>query len=207
MDADPVAQLLSDNRFKGQPITWGVTSEGYDAIRRAWLTHVHAEEVLSKPFTDGEFRTQMQVMLSVFSDGCVMELVPSGERWEGHGRAAEFYRVFLSSLQGMEWVPQALVIGPQGVLDVVNVTGKLVREFAGLKEVGAQVRLQWVIYFPWVPDAGKFKGEVSIRFARCSPGGLSPGAAKEIEQNCVQNGTRRLQDASDLHGRVCACPS
>jgi hypothetical protein len=27
------------------------------------------------------------------------------------------------------------------------------------------VRLQWVIYFPWVPDQGKFKGEViySIR--------------------------------------------
>ena len=170
MDADPVAQLLSDPRFKGLPITWGVTPEGYDAIRRAWLTHVHAEEVLFKPFTEDEFKTQMQVMLSVFTDDCVMdlgadrdgfaELVPAGERWEGHGQAAEFYRVFLSSLEGMKWVPQALVIGPQGVLDVVNMTGKLVKEFAGLNEVGAQVHLQWVIYFPWVPDAGKFKGEV-----------------------------------------------
>jgi SnoaL-like domain len=165
MGADPVAQLLSDNRFKGQPITWGVTSESYDAIRRAWLTHVRAEEVLFKPFTEDEFRTQMQVMLSVFTDDCVMELVSTGERWEGRARVAEFYRVFLSSLQGMEWVPQALVIGPQGVLDVVNMTGKLVKEFAGLKEVGAQLHLQWVIYFPWVPDTGKFKGEViySIR--------------------------------------------
>jgi hypothetical protein len=165
MDPDPVAQLLSDPRFKGQPITWGVTSESYDAVRRAWLTHVHAEEVLFKPFTENEFKTQMQAMLSVFTDDCVMELVPGGERWEGHGQATEFYRVFLSSLEGMEWVPQALVIGPQGVLDVVNMTGKLVKEFAGLKEVGARVHLQWVIYFPWVPNAGKFKGEViySIR--------------------------------------------
>ena len=128
MDADPVAQLLSDPRFKGQPITWGVTSEGYDAIRRAWLTHVHAEEVLFKPFTEDEFNTQMKIMLSVFTDDCVMELVPAGKRWEGHGQAAEFYRVFLSSLEGMEWVPQALVIGPQGVLDVVNMSGKLVKE-------------------------------------------------------------------------------
>ena len=48
----------------------------------------------------------------------------------------------------MEWVPQALVIGPQGVLDVVNMTGKLVKEFAGLKDVGKQLHLQWVIYFP-----------------------------------------------------------
>ncbi len=165
MSVDPVAQLLSDPRFKGQPITWGATSEGYDAVRRAWLTHVQAEEVLFKPFTADEFKAQMEVMLSVFIDDCVMELMTSGQRWEGHEQAAEFYRVFLSSLEGMEWVPQALVIGPQGVLDVVNMTGKLIKEFAGLKQVGAQVHLQWVIYFPWVPDEGKFKGELiySIR--------------------------------------------
>jgi len=65
----------------------------------------------------------------------------------------------------MKWVPQALVIGPQVVLDVVNMTGKLLKKFAGLDQVGAQVHLQWVIYFPWVPDQGKFKSEViySIR--------------------------------------------
>jgi hypothetical protein len=165
MSADPVAQLLSDPRFSGQPITWGITSEGYDAVRRAWLTHVHAEEVLFKPFTEDQFKAQMQIMLGVFTDDCVMELVTSAERWEGHVGAAEFYRTFLSSLAGMEWVPQALVIGPQGVLDVVNMTGRLIKEFAGLKQVGAQVHLQWVIYFPWVPHEGKFKGEViySIR--------------------------------------------
>ena len=60
----------------------------------------------------------------------------------------------------MKWVPQALVIGPQGVLDVVNMTGTLVKEFAGLDQVGKPVHLQWVIYFPWVPEQGKFKGEV-----------------------------------------------
>jgi hypothetical protein len=55
----------------------GVTPEGYDAVRRAWLTHVHAEEVLFKPFTEDEFNTQMKVMLSVFTDDCVMELATS----------------------------------------------------------------------------------------------------------------------------------
>jgi hypothetical protein len=130
MSADPVAQLLSDPRFRDQPITWGVTSEGYDAVRRAWLTHVQAEEVLFKPFTETVFKTQMKAMLSVFTGDCVMELVTAGQRWEGHAQAAEFYRFFLSSLEGMKWVPQALVIGPQGVLDVVNMTGKLIKEFA-----------------------------------------------------------------------------
>jgi hypothetical protein len=165
MSADPVAQLLGDPRFKGQPITWGVTPEGYDAVRRAWLTHVQAEEVLFKPFTEDVFKAQMEVMLSVFTDDCVMELAPTGERWEGRARVADFYRVFLSSFEGMAWIPQALVIGPQGVLDVVNMTGKLVKEFGGLRQVGRPVHLQWVIYFPWLPDKGKFKGELiySIR--------------------------------------------
>jgi hypothetical protein len=101
MSADPVAELLDGPRFKGQPITWGVTSEGYDTIRRAWLTHVQAEEILFKPFTADEFEAQMAVMLSVFTDGCVMELATTGERWEGYERATEFYRVFLSSLQAI----------------------------------------------------------------------------------------------------------
>ncbi len=165
MSADPVAEMLNDPRLRGKPITWGITSESYEAIRRAWLIHVHAEEVLFKPFTEDEFKAQLQVMLSVFTDDCVMEVVPTGARWEGRVQAETFYRVFLSSFEGMLWIPQALVIGPQGVLDVVNITGTLLKDFAGLRQIGAQVQLQWVIHFPWVPDQGKFKGEViySIR--------------------------------------------
>jgi hypothetical protein len=41
----------------------------------------------------------------------------------------------------MEWVPQALVIGPQGVLDVVNMTGTLLKPFAGLTAVGDRLAL------------------------------------------------------------------
>jgi hypothetical protein len=92
-DLDERRRRLSDPRFRGQPITWGVTSEGYDAVRRAWLTHVQAEEVLFKPFTEDEFMAQMEVMLGVFTDDCVMELVTTGERWEGDVEAAEFYRI------------------------------------------------------------------------------------------------------------------
>jgi hypothetical protein len=107
----------------------------------------------------------MKTMLSVFTDDCVMELVTTGQRWVGHEQATAFYRVFLGSLVESEWVPQALVIGPQGVLDVVNMTAKLAQPFAGLENVGETVHLQWVIYFPWVPEQGKFKGELiySIR--------------------------------------------
>ena len=42
-------------------------------------------------------------------------------------------------------------------------TGKLVKEFAGLKDVGTQVHLQWVIYFPWVTESGWGGGRRNYR--------------------------------------------
>jgi hypothetical protein len=159
MTKDPVAELLADPRFKDKPITWEVTPEIYDEIRRAFLTHVQAEEVLFKPFDEATFQAQIAIMLSVFTEDCVMEIAQTGQRWEGKAAATEFYRIFLSSLIGMEWVPQAIVIGPQGVLDVANMTATVAKPFAGLTSVGAPVHLQWVIYFPWDRERRKFKGE------------------------------------------------
>jgi hypothetical protein len=81
MSADPVAALLGDPRFKGQPVTWGVTPEGYDAVRRAWLTHVQAEEVLFRAVHRGRVRGADEGQCSaVFTDDCVMELAMAGER-------------------------------------------------------------------------------------------------------------------------------
>ncbi|HEY7059903.1 MAG TPA: nuclear transport factor 2 family protein [Chloroflexota bacterium] len=160
MSSDPATAILQDPRFKGQPLTWEVTPEQYDTIRHAWLTHVAAEERLFVPYTEAEWTQQMAVMLGVFADDCVMEIVPTQERWQGRAQVEAFYRTFIPSFEGMQWVPQALVIGPQGVLDVVNMTGTLRRPFAGLTAVGEQVHLQWVICFPWVPDQGRFRGEI-----------------------------------------------
>lgn len=167
--SDPVTSILQDPRFKGQPITWEITPDQYDAIRHAWLTHVSAEERLFSPYTAAEWQAQMAVMLSVFTDDCVMELVATQERWVGQAQADAFYRVFIPSFSAMQWVPQALVIGPQGVLDVVNMSGRLERPFAGLIDVGQPVHLQWVIYFPWVREQGKFNGETIYAIRPLTP--------------------------------------
>ena len=159
MDDDPVTQLLQDPRFQGAPITWNVTPEGYEKIRHDWLTHVSAEEELFRPYTEDEFLTQTSKMLRVFVDDCVMELVFTGEEWHGKEEAISFYRTFTNSFAGMEWTPQAVVVGPQGVLDVVTMRGTLLRPFAGLTEVGRALHLQWVIFFPWVTEAAAFRGE------------------------------------------------
>jgi hypothetical protein len=159
MDHDPVTQILEDPRFKGAPITWNVTSDGYEKIRHDWLAHVSAEEELFRPYSEDKFLVQTAKMLSVFIDDCVMELISTGERWQGKEQAKSFYRTFTSSFAEMEWTPQAVVIGPQGVLDVVNMAGTLLRPFAGLNDVGRALHLQWVIFFPWIPEAAAFRGE------------------------------------------------
>lgn len=165
MTDDPAIDILNDPRFKGSPLTWEADPGEYDRIRHAFLTHVSAEEQLFQPYTEAEWDEHMATMLSVFTDDCVMALGETGEQWHGKDGAEAFYRVFIPAFEHMSWVPQALVIGPQGVLDVVNMTGVLVRDFAGMKATGQAVNLQWVIQFPWIPEQQKFKGETvySIR--------------------------------------------
>ena len=96
------------------------------------------------------------------TDDCVYELKNTGEGWEG---AKQFYKIFLSAFSGMQWVPQAVVIGPQGNLDVADMTATQERPFAGVDRVGEEVRLEVVVYFPWDPDSQKAEGETfySIR--------------------------------------------
>ena len=175
METDPIEQLLRDSHFQDSPLLWEATPEAHRRIRHAWLTHVSAEERLFSPYSEDEFKTQLATMLSVFSDDCVMSLIQSDQRWEGREQVETFYRAFLGAFEGMEWVPQALVIGPQGVLDVVNMTGTLVRSFAGFSNVNERVNLQWVISFPWLPDEGKFQGETiySIRSVQGRPSGAA----------------------------------
>ena len=148
-----------DPRF-AQILDRTITPELYQEILQLWLKHVTNEEKLFVPHTPEVAEEAMKEMLSAFTPDCVMELVATGDRWSGYDGARRFYDVFLSSISGMRWVPQALVIGPQGVLDVVNMTGTLQRPFAGLSDVGAVLKLQWVIYFPWVTEQHLFRGEV-----------------------------------------------
>lgn len=99
------------------------------------------------------------------TDDCVYEVKPSGERLEGWDGALRFYKGFLAAFSGMQWVPQTVVIRPQGILDVADMTATQETSFGGIDQVDKQVRLEWVIYFPWNPDQKKFEGETvySIR--------------------------------------------
>src|SRR6266581_3522703 len=127
---------------------WDVTPELYAKIRRLWIAHSKAE--------DGR---DLDGLIATLSEDCVYEIVPTGQRWEGHAGARAFYTSFLGAFPDVSFDLQDIVIGPQGVIEITRMTGTHRGEWAGQSPTGRQVSTAIVIHFPWNPQARKFAGE------------------------------------------------
>jgi ketosteroid isomerase-like protein len=64
-------------------LNWEITPDLYQTIRRLWIKHSIAED---KRDLDG--------LIATLSEDCVYEIVPTGQRWEGHEGARSFYTPF-----------------------------------------------------------------------------------------------------------------
>jgi predicted ester cyclase len=129
-------------------LAWDVTPELYERIRRLWIKHSKAEDA-----------RDLQGLIDTLSPRCVYEIVPTGERWEGHEGARRFYTEFLGGFPDVRFAMQDIVIGPQGVFEVTQMTGTHRGPWGGQAPTGRAVRLLVIIHFPWDPETGKFAGE------------------------------------------------
>ena len=127
---------------------WEVTPELYAKIRRLWIAHSKAE--------DGR---DLDGLIATLSEDCVYEIVPTGERWEGHAGARSFYTSFLSAFPDVRFDLKDIVIGPQGVIEVATLTGTFRGPWLGTPPTGEAVSETIVISFPWDPAARRFAGE------------------------------------------------
>ncbi|MGN6675507.1 MAG: ester cyclase [Thermomicrobiales bacterium] len=143
-------------------LKWEITPALYDRIRRLWVKHSIAED-----------RRDLDGLIATLTDDCVYEIVPTGQRWEGHDGARAFYTTFLSAFPDVKFDLTDIVIGPQGVIEVATMIGTYQGEWAGLAPTGQPVRLTIIIHFPWDPTAEKFAGE-KIYFDRAALAGQSP---------------------------------
>jgi predicted ester cyclase len=125
-----------------------ITPELYERIRRLWIKHSIAE--------DGR---DLDGLVATLSENCVYEVIPTGQRWEGHDGARAFYTTFLGAFPDVKFHLQDIVIGPQGVFEVAEMVGTHQGEWAGMAPTGRPVRLVVIIHFPWDMHAGKFAGE------------------------------------------------
>src|SRR3954466_3252683 len=113
------------------------------AIKKLWVRHSIAEDARD---IDG--------LLATLAPDCVYEVVPTGQRWEGHAGARAFYETFLKAFPDVHFQLRDIVIGPQGVIEGAEMTGTHRGPWAGMEPTGQAVRLEVIIHFPWDPAAG-----------------------------------------------------
>jgi hypothetical protein len=118
------------------------------AIKRLWIRHSIAEDARD---IDG--------LVATLAPDCAYELVPTGQRWEGHAGARAFYRELFAAFPDNRFALTEIVVGPQGVFEAARLTGTNLGPWAGAPASGLPVDLEVLILFPWDPATGLFLGE------------------------------------------------
>ena len=80
-------------------LAWPSSPELHDKIRRLWIKHSIAED-----------KRNLQGLIDTLAEDCVYHVVPTGQRWEGHDGARQFYTTFATHLRSAQrtiwmWAP------------------------------------------------------------------------------------------------------
>jgi predicted ester cyclase len=117
-------------------------------IKRLWVRHSIAED-----------RRDIDGLLATLASTCTYEIVPTGQRWEGHEGARSFYADLFDAFPDNRFELSEIVVGPQGVFEVATLTGTNVGPWAGSPPSGLPISLEVLILFPWDPGTARFLGE------------------------------------------------
>ena len=123
-------------------------ADEYEAIRSLWKHHSISEDQRS-----------IEGLMSTLTEDCVYELVQTGHRWEGHEGATRFYLGLLGAFPDIHFDLTDIVIGPQGVFEMADVSGTHNGEWLGVEPTGEPVEFKVVIFFPWNSEKQLFEGE------------------------------------------------
>jgi predicted ester cyclase len=117
-------------------------------IKRLWVRHSIAED-----------RRDVDGLVATLAPDCVYEIVPTGQRWEGHDGARAFYAELFAAFPDNRFELTEIVVGPQGVFEAATLTGTNQGPWAGVAPSGLPVALEVLILFPWDPATERFLGE------------------------------------------------
>ncbi len=117
-------------------------------IKRLWVRHSIAED-----------RRDIDGLVATLAPDCVYEIVPTGQRWEGHAGARAFYTELFAAFPDNAFELTDIVIGPQGVFEVATLSGTNLGPWAGAPPTRLPVRLRIIILFPWDQRTSLFGGE------------------------------------------------
>jgi hypothetical protein len=117
-------------------------------VKRLWVRHSIAED-----------RRDIEGLVATLAADCVYEIVPTGQRWEGHEGARAFYSELFAAFPDNAFALSEIVVGPQGVFEVATLTGTNLGPWAGADPTGLPIALQVLILFPRDPATERFTGE------------------------------------------------
>jgi len=117
-------------------------------IKRLWVRHSIAED-----------RRDIDGLIATLSPDCVYEIVPTGQRWEGHDGARLFYSKLFEAFPDNRFALTDIVVGPQGVFEVATLTGTNDGPWEGAPASGLPIALGVLILFPFDPATQRFSGE------------------------------------------------
>ncbi len=117
-------------------------------IKRLWVRHSIAED-----------RRDIDGLVATLAPDCVYEIVPTGQRWDGHAGARGFYTELFAAFPDNAFALREIVVGPQGVFEAATLTGTNTGSWAGAPATGLPVALEVLLLFPWDPITERFGGE------------------------------------------------
>ena len=117
-------------------------------IKKLWVRHSIAED-----------RRDIDGLIATLAPSCVYEIVPTGQRWQGHDGARAFYTDLFAAFPDNRFALSEIVVGPQGVFEVATLTGTNLGPWAGVPASGLPVSLEVLILFPWDAATERFLGE------------------------------------------------
>jgi len=117
-------------------------------IKKLWVRHSIAED-----------RRDIDGLIATLAPSCVYEIVPTGQRWQGHDGARAFYTDLFAAFPDNRFALSEIVVGPQGVFEVATLTGTNLGPWAGVPASGLPLSLEVLILFPWDPATERFLGE------------------------------------------------
>ena len=106
-----------------------------------------------------EDRRDIDGLIATLSPDCVYEIVPTGQRWEGHDGARLFYWELFEAFPDNRFALIDIVVGPQGVFEVATLTATNDGPWAGAPASGLPIALGVLILFPFDPATQRFTGE------------------------------------------------
>ena len=90
-----------------EQLSWCITPELYQTIRRLWIDHSKAED-----------RRDLDGLIATLAEDCVYELIPDRPALEGHDGARTFYTTFLGAFPDVHFDLTDIVIGQQYVTEI-----------------------------------------------------------------------------------------